>query len=63
MLKTALIGLGAIAVLAGSPALAADMAVKAPPPVMLPVYSWTGFYIGAQAGYGLSDLQKHVFRL
>ncbi|AUC93613.1 MULTISPECIES: outer membrane protein [Bradyrhizobium] len=58
MLKTALIGLGAIAVLAGSPALAADMAVKAPPPVMLPVYSWTGFYIGAQAGYGLSDYRS-----
>jgi len=28
--------------------IAADMAVKAPPPV--PVYSWTGFYIGANVG-------------
>lgn len=31
-----------------SPALAADMPVKAAP---APVYSWTGWYIGANAGY------------
>jgi outer membrane immunogenic protein len=32
-------------------ARAADMAVKAPPPqAPAPVYSWTGFYIGAAAG-------------
>jgi outer membrane immunogenic protein len=30
-------------------AVAADMAVKAPPPPV-PVYSWTGFYIGANVG-------------
>jgi outer membrane immunogenic protein len=35
---------------------AADMAVKAPPmaPVVAPIYSWTGFYVGANAGYGWS---------
>lgn len=40
--------------LIGTPAFAADMAVKAPPPAPAPVYSWTGFYIGASAGYNWS---------
>ena len=33
--------------LIGTPAFAADMAVKAPPPAPapVPVFSWTGFYI------------------
>lgn len=42
------------ALLAASGALAADIPMKAPvaAPVMAPVaYSWTGFYIGAHAGY------------
>jgi outer membrane immunogenic protein len=30
-------------------AAAADLPVKAPPPI--PLYDWTGFYIGANAGY------------
>jgi outer membrane immunogenic protein len=38
--------------LIGTPALAADMAIKAPPPPPAPVYSWTGFYIGANVGGG-----------
>jgi len=33
-------------------AFAADMAVKALPPPPAPVYNWTGFYIGGNAGYG-----------
>jgi outer membrane immunogenic protein len=41
------------AALCGAPALAADMAVKAPPsPVVALPYSWTGFYIGGDIGYG-----------
>jgi len=48
---------GAVAVLAFTPAAAsaADLAVKAPPPVA--IYDWTGFYIGAAAGgsLGTSD--------
>jgi len=40
-----------IAALIGTPALAADMALKAPTPPA-PVLSWTGFYIGVNAGGG-----------
>jgi outer membrane immunogenic protein len=45
--------LGAVAALALGPAatLAADLPVKAPPPVVL--YDWTGFYIGGAAGGSL----------
>jgi opacity protein-like surface antigen len=45
-----LMAITALALSLGSPALAADMALKAPP---LPpaVYDWTGPYIGATAGY------------
>jgi outer membrane immunogenic protein len=32
-------------------ASAADMPTKAPAPMMAPVYNWTGFYVGANAGY------------
>jgi outer membrane immunogenic protein len=48
------ISLAAIAALIGAPALAADMAVKAPRPAPAPVHGWTGFYVGALAGYGWS---------
>ncbi|MGL6062397.1 MAG: outer membrane protein [Bradyrhizobium sp.] len=40
----------AFAGIAASSALAADMPLKAPPPVV-PVWTWTGFYIGGNAGY------------
>lgn len=36
-----------------APARAADMPVKAPPPVAAPYYDWTGFYVGANAGYSV----------
>jgi outer membrane immunogenic protein len=49
------IGLAAIAGLIGTPALAADMAVKAPPPSPAPVYSWTGCYLGANGGYAWNN--------
>ncbi len=40
---------------AAAPALAADMAVKAPPPAPLPViYNWSGFYFGGNGGWGES---------
>jgi hypothetical protein len=46
----------AIIVLFGVPVLAADMAVKAPPPAVTPGSpTWTGFYVGANAGYAWHD--------
>ena len=45
-----------IAGLMGTSALAADMAVKAPPPVATaPASSWTGFYVGAALGAKWAD--------
>ena len=41
-----------------APASAADLAprpyTKAPPPVVTPIYDWTGFYIGGNGGWGQS---------
>ena len=47
--SVALLALGTTA------ARAADMAVKAPPPLPPPVFSWTGFYVGANIGGAWSD--------
>jgi outer membrane immunogenic protein len=48
--------LGAAFILSASgSAIAADMAVKAPPPLPAPVLTWTGFYGGIQLGGGWSD--------
>src|SRR5215467_4708628 len=41
-----------------TPASAADLAAKPyvkAPPMVAPVYDWSGFYIGANAGYGWSN--------
>ena len=44
-----------------SEASAADLAVKAPRPMMVPapVYSWTGCYVGAQVGWGWGHNRHH----
>jgi opacity protein-like surface antigen len=39
--------------LIGTPAFAADVALKAPPPLPVPVYNWTGWYAGINFGVGL----------
>ena len=40
----------AVAALASRLALAADMPVKAAVKASPPIYNWTGFYVGANAG-------------
>src|SRR3954465_8752907 len=53
-MKKILLSAIALVTLTGS-AVAADMAVKAaPPPPVIPIYNWTGFYIGANGGWGSS---------
>jgi outer membrane immunogenic protein len=55
MKKVLLGAVGLLAACASSPTFAADMAVKAAPVAPLPmVYNWTGFYIGANGGWGQS---------
>jgi outer membrane immunogenic protein len=59
-MKTALLASAGLLVLSAfAPAMAADMAarapyVKAPPPVAA-IYNWTGFYIGGFGGYASED--------
>jgi len=54
MKKLLLATVGLMAIGIAAPASAADMAVKAapPPPVIAPIYNWTGFYIGGNGGWG-----------
>jgi outer membrane immunogenic protein len=59
MRKFLLAAIAAVAAAAG-PVMAADMGAPVykapPPPPPAPVYNWTGFYVGAGAGYGMWDL-------
>jgi outer membrane immunogenic protein len=48
---------GIVALGLAAPAKAADLPAapaKAPPPIVMPIYDWTGFYIGANGGWGES---------
>ena len=56
-MKIFLVGaVGLVALGIGAPASAADLAArpytKAPPPIMEPMYNWSGFYIGLNGGGG-----------
>jgi opacity protein-like surface antigen len=53
-MKKFVLGSVALAAMLATPAMAADMPIKAPPP--LPVcYDWSGFYLGGHAGYLFGD--------
>jgi len=55
-MKKLLLGMIGMVALSGS-AVAADLAArpyKAPPPPMVAIYDWTGFYIGGNGGWGQS---------
>jgi len=56
-MKKLLLGIAGLVAFA-APASAADLAArpytKAPPPMIAPVYDWTGFYIGGNGGWGSS---------
>ena len=56
-MKKFLLGtVGLVALGMAAPAVAADMPVKAAPPVpyIAPMYNWSGFYIGVNGGWGSS---------
>ena len=56
MKKLLLGAVGLVAMGISAPASAADLAArpytKAPPPMVAPVYDWSGFYIGINGGGG-----------
>ena len=58
-MKKFLLGtVGLVALGMAAPASAADLAArpytKAPPPMVAPIYDWSGFYIGGNGGWGES---------
>ena len=68
MKKFLLVTVGLMALGMAAPAPAADLYTKAPPPAAPPpppIYDWSGFYIGANGGWGQShnclDLVTDVF--
>jgi outer membrane immunogenic protein len=54
MMRSSLAGLGLVALVAAAPASAADLPRGTPyrAPAYVTAYNWTGFYLGAHAGYG-----------
>lgn len=54
-MKSLALALAAIVGLHASPGLAADMALKAPPPAAPPIYDWSGLYLGLEGGGGFGS--------
>jgi outer membrane immunogenic protein len=59
-MKTLILGSVALAAMIAAPAMAADMPLKAPP-MVAPLYSWTGFYIGANVGYSWGKARSDYY--
>jgi outer membrane immunogenic protein len=60
MRKMLLSGFALFAAFAGAPVLAADMALKAPPPPPTPATSWNGCYFGPNVGAKWADTSGEV---
>ena len=59
MKRILLIGTSIVAL--AVPAMAADLPVKAPPMMApAPVFTWTGFYVGINGGYGFAGHDQTV---
>lgn len=56
-MKSFVVGTSALFALLAGPAMAADMPVKARPvvPVAVPVFTWTGCYVGANVGWARNN--------
>jgi outer membrane immunogenic protein len=50
-----LLAASALALLAAGGARAADVVIEEPVPEVVPVFTWTGFYLGIQGGYVWTD--------
>ncbi len=59
MKRILLAGVALLALTAAQPTLAADAPVyKGPAPVAVALFNWSGFYVGAQAGYGWGNTNR-----
>jgi outer membrane immunogenic protein len=54
-MKTSLAAATAVLIATTAAGFAADLPVKAAPRFAPPVFSWSGFYVGGNAGYGWGD--------
>jgi outer membrane immunogenic protein len=59
-MRKAAIGFVAVAAMIGTPALAADMPVKAPPPAPPAVWDWSGFYIGVGGSFNSTHFDQSL---
>ena len=59
MLRKLLLSSAAATAMVGS-ALAADLPSRRPPPVLpvVPLFTWTGFYVGVDGGYGWQNVRE-----